>query len=168
MEASRDVERFRDLVVQQADDLEAAHDKRLSIHGRARAMELELPPRPDIPHAGLRAGVDALAPVKIEAITTAVSGVRKWDRAAGTAARNVSPAEPSTRDTHLLMLAALCQQVNAWRLVEKRAARTRRALDLAERVFDAYQNKQKEDLTELLQRLSGRVAQIYSTLHPGE
>jgi energy-coupling factor transporter ATP-binding protein EcfA2 len=168
MEASRDFERFRDLVVQQADDLEAAHDKRLSIHARARAMELELPPLPDIPHPGLRAGVDALAPIKIGAITTAVSEVRKWDRAAGTAARNVSPAEPSTRDTHLLMLAALCQQVNAWRLVEKRAARARRALDLAERVFDAYQNKQKEDLTELLKRLSGRVAQIYSTLHPGE
>jgi len=66
------------------------------------------------------------------------------------------------------MLAALCQQVNAWRVAEKKAARARRALDLAERVFDAYQHKQKEDLTALLQRISRRVAQIYSALHPGE
>ena len=69
MEASRDFERFRDPVAQQADDLEAPHDKRRSIHSRARAMELELPPVPDIPHAGIRSAVDALAPVPSEAIT---------------------------------------------------------------------------------------------------
>ena len=35
-------------------------------------------------------------------------------------------------------------------------------------MFDAYQTKQKEDLAELLQRISRRVAQIYAALHPGE
>ena len=50
------------------------------------------------------------------------------------------------------MLAALCQQVKTWRLAEKKAARALRALTLADRVFDAYQTKQKEDLTELLSR----------------
>jgi energy-coupling factor transporter ATP-binding protein EcfA2 len=168
MEASRDLERVRDPVAQQADDLEAAHDKRLSIHNRARALELELPPVPDIPHVGLRGSVDALALVKIDAITSALSDLRKWDRAAAALARKASPMEPTTRDTQLVMLAALCQQVNAWRLAEKRATRARRALDLAERVFDAYQNQQKEDLTALLQRISRRVAEIYSALHPGE
>jgi energy-coupling factor transporter ATP-binding protein EcfA2 len=168
MEASRDLERFRDPVAQQADDLEAAYDKRLSIHNRARAMELELPPLPDVPHAGLRGSVDALAPVKIEAITSSLSEIRKWDRVAGTLARKASPPEPGTRDTQLVILAALCQQVNAWRLAEKKATRARRALDLAERVFDAYQKKQKEDLAELLSAISRRVAQIYSALHPGE
>ena len=39
---------------------------------------------------------------------------------------------------------------------------------LAETVFDAYQQKQKEDLGNLLQQISGRVATIYSALHPGE
>jgi recombinational DNA repair ATPase RecF len=168
MEASRDLERVRDPVAQQADDVEAAHDKRLSIHNRARALELELPPVPDIPHVGLRGSVDALALVKIDAITSALSDLRKWDRAAAALARKASPMEPTTRDTQLVMLAALCQQVNAWRLAEKRATRARRALDLAERVFDAYQNQQKEDLTALLQRISRRVAEIYSALHPGE
>jgi ATPase subunit of ABC transporter with duplicated ATPase domains len=62
----------------------------------------------------------------------------------------------------------LCQQVNAWRLGERKAARARRALELAERVFDAYQNKQKEDVTALLTQISRRVAEIYATLHPGE
>jgi energy-coupling factor transporter ATP-binding protein EcfA2 len=168
MEASRDLERFRDPVAQQADDLEAILDKRLSIHARALAIGLELPSVPDIPHARLRESVDALAPVKIEAITSALSEMRKWDREAGKLARKASPSQPSTRDTQLVMLAALCQQVNAWRLAEKKAARARRALDLAERVFDAYQTKQKDDLTELLKRISRRVGEIYSALHPGE
>ena len=168
MEVSRDLERLRDRVAQHADDLEAAHDKRLALHNRARAMELELPRLPDRLHAGLRDSVDALAPVEIEAITSHLAEIRTWDRAAGTWARKAPPQEPSTRDTQLVMLAALCQQVNAWRLAEKKAARARRALDLAERVFDAYQKKQKEDLAELLTAISSRVARIYSALHPGE
>jgi energy-coupling factor transporter ATP-binding protein EcfA2 len=168
MEASRDLERFRDPVVQQADDLETLHDKRLSIHSRALAMGLELPPLPEIPLSAIRDSVDALVPVKIDAIASALSELRKWDRAAGKLARNASSPKTSTRDTQLVMLAALCQQVNAWRMAEQKVARARRALDLAERVFDAYQTKQKEDLTELLKRISSRVGQIYSALHPGE
>ena len=64
MEASRDLERFRDPIAQQADDLGAAHDKTASPFTIARApWTLELPPVPDIPHASLRRSVDALAPV---------------------------------------------------------------------------------------------------------
>jgi energy-coupling factor transporter ATP-binding protein EcfA2 len=168
MEASRDFERFRDSVVQLADDLEAIHDKRVSIRDRSHAIGLDLPVPPDTPDAALREAIDALAAVKIDEIATSLAAVRKWDKTAGTLARKVAPAEPTTRDTHLVMLAALCQQVNAWRLSEKRAARARRALDLAERVFDAYQDKQKEDVAELLKRISHRVGEIYSALHPGE
>ena len=168
MDTSRDLERFRDPVVQQGDDLEAAHGKRLAIQHRARSVDLELPPLPDIPLAALRSNVEALASIEPDAVSKAVAEIRKWDRAAAALAKKASPAKPSTRDTQLVMLAALCQQVNAWRVVERKATRARRALDLAERVFDAYQEKQKEDLSELLKRISRRVAQIYSALHPGE
>ena len=168
MEASRDLERVRDPIAQHADDLGEAHDKRVSIRDRALAADLELPPVPEMPDASLRQSVDALAPVDLQAVTSAVSELRKWDKTAGTLARKVWSAGPSTRDTHLVMLAALCQQVNAWQLAERKAAHARRALDLAERVFDTYQSKQKQDLTELLKQISQRVARIYSSLHPGE
>ena len=168
MAASRDLESVRDSVAQLADDLEAAHDLRLSIHSRAGGMELGLPAVPEMPHALPRVSVETLTPLDIDAIASAMSDLRKWDRSAGTIAGKAAPAEPSARDTQLVMLAALCQQVNAWRLAEKKATRARGALEIAERVFDAYQNKQKEDLTELLKQISLRVARIYSTLHPGE
>ena len=168
MEASREFEGLRDPMVQLAEDLEALYDRRASIHDRAHAIGLELTPAPDIPYEALRKNIDALAPMPADAITRALSAVRKWDKAAGGLASKASPSEPSTRDAHLMMLAALCQQVNGWRLAETKAARARRALDLAERVFDAYQNKQKDDIAELLKRISHRVGEIYSALHPGE
>jgi energy-coupling factor transporter ATP-binding protein EcfA2 len=168
MEASRDLERFRDPLVQEADDLEAAYERRLSIQSRARAIELDLPSPPAIPYGGITESIEALAPVAIEPIASAVSEIRKWDRAAGTLARKAAPPAPSSRDSQLVMLAALCQQINAWRMAEKKAARASRAQDLSERIFDAYQKKQKEDLAGLLSTISRRVAQIYSALHPGE
>ena len=168
MDASRDLERFRDPVTQQADALEGAHARRLAIYGRARGMAVEIPPVPALPDTRIQDNVNALAPVDIEAITRHLSDMRQWDRAAGKLARQVSPAEPSTRDSQLVMLAALCQQISAWRQAEKKNARALRALNLAETVFDAYQRKQKDDLGELLGEISGRVAKIYSTLHPGE
>ena len=167
MEASRDLERLRDAMTQQADDLAAAHEQRKSIQSRASAQELELPPVPEGPPSALTDSIEALAPIASDAIKSWLSELRTWDRAANTAARKAVP-KSSTRDTQLVMLAALCNQVNAWRLAERKAARASRALDLAERVFDAYQTKQKEDLSGLLTRISGRVAEIYATLHPGE
>ena len=43
-----------------------AHEKRLSLHDRARAMALELPAVPALPCAALHASVDALAAVDID------------------------------------------------------------------------------------------------------
>jgi energy-coupling factor transporter ATP-binding protein EcfA2 len=168
MEATRDLERFRDPILEQEDGLESAHDLRRGIYDRAQAAELEIPPVPALPDARIRDQVEALAAVDIDAIATHLADVRRWDKAAAKLARHLSPPEPSTRDSQLMMLAALCQQINAWHHAEKKDARAERALGLAEAVFDAYQRKQKEDLGDLLQQISGRVAKIYSALHPDE
>ena len=168
MEASRDLESCRDPILEQAEGLERAHDLRQTIYDRARKMDLEIPSVPALPDARIPDQVDALAPVDIDSITSRVTELRRWDKAAAKLARQISPAEPSTRDSQLVMLAALCQQINAWQQAEKKNARAQRALAMAETVFDAYQEKQKEDLGNLLRQISGRVAKIYSALHPGE
>jgi energy-coupling factor transporter ATP-binding protein EcfA2 len=168
MEAARDLERCRDPILEQAEGLERAHGLRQTIYDRARAMGLEIPAVPALPETKIGDQVDALAAVEIGAITRYVSEVRRWDKAAAKLARQISPAESSTRDSQLVMLAALCQQINAWQQAEKKSLRAQRSLALAETVFDAYQQKQKEDLGNLLRQISGRVAKIYSALHPGE
>ena len=168
MEASNELERLRDAVVQQADHLEALHENRMAIRQRALALGLELPPLPDVPYAAVAGSVDALAPIATEPIARALAENRKWERAAAGLAKKSPRSEPAARDEQLVMLAALCQQINAWRMARHKASRAGRALDLAERVFDAYQRKQKDDVAELLKRISTRVGQIYSALHPGE
>jgi energy-coupling factor transporter ATP-binding protein EcfA2 len=168
MEASRELERVREAIAEQVEDLVTAHDQRLSLSNRARTSALELPPLPSLPRPQLQDSIDALAPIPIEPIRGYLSEVRAWDRAAGKLVPKRSASRPSTRDTQLVMLAALCQQVQMWRVAENRAARAHRAFILADRVFDAYQTKQKADLAELLKQISHRVADIYSALHPGE
>ena len=168
MEAARDLERFRDPILEQADGLESADDLRQAIYDRAHGLKLGIPPVPSFPDTKIREQVEALARVDVDAITSYLSDVRRWDKAAVKLARQISAAESSTRDSHLVMLAALCQQITAWQEAETKNARAQRALVLAETVFDAYQQKQKDDLGNLLQQISGRVAKIYSALHPGE
>ena len=168
MEASRDLERFRDPILQQADGLESAHELREGIYDCARGSDLEIPRVPPPPGTRIHDQVGALAPVDVEAITTYLSEVRRWDKTVGKLASQISTPEPSERDSQLMMLAALCQQIRVWQQAERKNARAERALAVAETVFDAYQRKQKDDLGELLESISGRVAKIYSTLHPGE
>jgi energy-coupling factor transporter ATP-binding protein EcfA2 len=168
MDAAHDLERFRDPMLEQADALDSAREMREAIYDRVRALQLEIPPVPAQPDTKLRDQVEALAPVAIAGITSHLADLRRWDKAAAKLARQIAPPKSGTRDSHLMMLAALCQQISAWQQAEKKNARAQRALTLAETVFDAYQQKQKEDLGQLLQQISGRVAKIYSTLHPNE
>jgi energy-coupling factor transporter ATP-binding protein EcfA2 len=168
IDASRDLERFRDPILQQADEFESAHDLRDGIYDRARGFDLQVPPVPALPDTRIQDQVGALAPVDVAAISSYLSEMRRWDKTVGKLARHLSTPEPSERDSQLMMLAALCQQIQAWQHAEKKNARTERALALADTVFDAYQRKQKDDLGGLLERISGRVAEVYSALHPGE
>jgi hypothetical protein len=127
-----------------------------------------MPPVRPLAGTRIQDQVETLAPVDVEAITSHLSEVRRWDKAVGKLARQIAPPEPSARDSQLVMLAALCQQIRVWQQAEKKNVRAQRALALAETVFDAYQRKQKDDLGKLLERISGRVAKIYSALHPAE
>ena len=168
LEASQELERVRDPIAEWADDLDASHDRRSALQNRGRARKLDLPALPDVPLEGLQNSLDALIPIDVKAITGYLAELRKWDQAAGKLAQKLASSSVNTRDTQLLMLAALCEQIKTWRLGEKKAARALQAFNLADRVFDAYQSKQKEDLAELLKRISRRVAQLYAALHPGE
>jgi len=168
MEASRDLERFRDPILEQAEGLDAAYGLRDVIYERGRGMNLEIPPVPPQPDARIEDQVDALATVDVDETTSYLSELRRWDKSVAKLARQISAPEPNERDNQLMMLAALCQQIRAWQQAEKKNARAKRALTIAETVFDAYQQKQKDDLGELLEQISGRVAKFYSALHPGE
>ena len=167
-DAQQDLERCREGVAQLAADLRAARDKRQSLLSRAKALHADLPAVPALPEAGLKDAVAALAPIDMAVVTAFVSEIREWDRAAQRICKESASPPAPTRESQLVMLAALCQHIATWRAAEKKAARAVRARDLAEAVFDAYQERQKDDLAKLLTQISRRVAELYSALHPEE
>lgn len=167
MEATRELEQRREEVAQMGAALRAAHERRESLARRASAFQIELPALPSFPQAPL-AGIESLAAVDAKAMGDFHSALRRWDQAAREACAQAAPAASTTRESQLVMLAALCQQIGSWRASERRAAEAARACALAEKVFDAYQERQKQDVAALLARISLRVARIYLALHPGE
>src|SRR5262245_8587287 len=66
------------------------------------------------------------------------------------------------------MLTLICEHVRAWRAAAAELVRAQAALGVAERVYDAYEERQRRQLEEMLSSISGRVAEIYGALHPGE
>jgi energy-coupling factor transporter ATP-binding protein EcfA2 len=168
LEASQELDRARDPAAGWLQDLGAAHDRRSSLRNRGRGVKLDLPALPDSPLAGLLSSLASLAPIDIKPVAAYLAELRKWDQAASKVAQKSAASPAGARDTQLLMLAALCEQIKTWRLAEQKAAKALRAYALADRVFEAYQSKQKDDLAELLKRISQRVAQLYASLHPGE
>jgi energy-coupling factor transporter ATP-binding protein EcfA2 len=167
MEATRELEQRKEAVAQLSAALLGAQEKRAALLRRARSVPLELPALPAFPPLAL-AGLDALASVDAAAVAEYHGALKAWDKAAREAGKKAAPAPASTRDGQLVMLAALCQQISTWRAAEKRLAEVVRARDLAEKVFDAYQEKQKDDVAALLSQISLRVARIYLALHPDE
>jgi DNA repair exonuclease SbcCD ATPase subunit len=161
------MERCREAMTQLSGGLRAAHDKRAALVRRATPVQVELPPLPAFPAEAL-AGLDTLAAVDARPVADYHSALRKWDQAAREAGKKAGPAAAGTRESQLMMLAALCQQISAWRAAERKLAQAARARDLSEKVFDAYQDRQKEDVAALLSQISLRVARIYMALHPGE
>src|SRR5262245_597261 len=121
MEASRDLERFRDPILEQADGLESARELREAIYERVQGLSLEIPPVPLPPDTRIQDQVGALAPVDVDGITSHLSELRRWDKTISKVAKQIATPEPSERDNQLMMLAALCQQIRAWQQAEKRA-----------------------------------------------
>ncbi len=170
MEASRELERLRDPIAEWAEDLDAAHRQAIgSSRTRARHGVRRCRRFPRFLPRASRAASTRSQPVDIEAITACVTGLQKWDKAAGKLVKKRSCRRSQhTRHPARHAGGACASRSRGWRQARAEGRRALRAFTLADRVFDAYQTKQKDDLAELLKRISQRVAQIYAALHPGE
>jgi energy-coupling factor transporter ATP-binding protein EcfA2 len=168
LDATQELERCRDAVLQWSEGLRAAHQRRESLARRAKQAQIELPALPAFPRAALEGRLDTLAPIEAGATSDYQSRLRQWDLSAREICRKAAPAAATTRESQLMMLAAICGQIKTWRAAETKLAEATRAGELAEKVFEVYQERQKADVAALLSQISLRVARIYLALHPGE
>ncbi len=163
LEASRELDQLGEAARSSLDTASAAADSRRAILSQARALLIELPPIP-----GLPAAFEGTGPIDGAALESFASGIERWDRAAREAIEKSVPSSGGTRQSQLGMLAALVEQVRLWRAAQKDLLQAKKAYDLADRIYDAYQERQKERLEQMLKSISEKVAELYEALHPGE
>jgi DNA repair exonuclease SbcCD ATPase subunit len=163
VEATRELEKAREGVQAWRDSFAAALDARRAVFEQARALKVTLdePPAPSPAPARDE-------PIDLEGLRALSKLVEVWDVGARAALQAKAPAASPTRQSQLAMLAVICEHVRAWRGAAAELLRARKALELAERVYDAYEERQRRQLEEMLGSISGRVAEIYGALHPGE
>ncbi len=141
-----------------------------ALFAQARANGVELPEPPSVPEA-FSTALERGAVLDSAVVEELCGSVARWDesaRAAVASASNDASSPNDKRGAQLAMLAGLAGQIQVWRSAAAEQERAKRALALAERVYDAYQKRQKEQLEGILESISLRVAEIYQALHPGE
>jgi energy-coupling factor transporter ATP-binding protein EcfA2 len=153
--SSRDREEAEERARASLSALASAADRRRALRAQARALGMDLTEVPP-------------APSDLGGAESFRSAVARWDEEARKAVDSSSEVEADPRKTQLGMLAQLGEQIRLSRAAERDLAREQKALDLAERVYEAYQDRQKEQLEKILHSISERVATLYDALHPGE
>jgi hypothetical protein len=96
------------------------------------------------------------------------TAVRGWCTTASKAARDAIEPASTARESLLVDIGVLTEQARGWRRAMDDAHRVQRAAELAEQVFEAYSARQGRYFSDILDRISARVADIYSRLHPNE
>jgi energy-coupling factor transporter ATP-binding protein EcfA2 len=163
LEASREMERIGEDARSCLDTLGAASETRRAIVAQAKALRIELPRIPSV-----AAALDARGPIDLAPLEALASEIERWDRAAREEVAKSAPASGGTRQSQLGLLAALLEQIRVWRAAQKDLVQAKKAYDLADRIYDAYLDRQKAQLEQMLKSISQRVAELYSALHPGE
>ncbi|MGH2764966.1 MAG: AAA family ATPase [Actinomycetota bacterium] len=139
------------------EELEAASRRADSFRPRASGLGLELPTAPAAPTATLRRALDGREQVDRVVVDDFLRTLADWLSAAQGAVRSATPTR-SPRDTALVEIGALSQQARTWRDTAGKAERARRAVDLAERVFKAYERRQQDYFRDILDQISNEAS----------
>ena len=75
---------------------------------------------------------------------------------------------PPSRESGLVRLGTICEQGRRWRAAVDGSRVAQAAFELADRLHVTYQQVEAARYRAILSSISSRVAQLYSTLHPGE
>lgn len=155
-------------LVELAARLDAAARRDEGFHRRAADLGVELPPPPTSPSADLRQATAERRPAVDTSIAEFGAEWARWREAARELVSGAVEPGSTVREGILVETGTLIEQARTWRRLAGEAERASRAADLAARVFDTYSGRQTQYFAEVLDRISGRVAEIYARLHPSE
>ncbi len=146
--------------------LNGAHRSRREARTRVLQHNVQLVELPAIPVDALNRAVDEVQVMGTKAVEDYVHAVESWDQQAIEALDAAIPAPATGRDQALVEIGVLHSESTAWRNAIRRHGEAMAAYELAERVFSRYQQRQHEHFQEVMEHISGRMAEIYMFLHP--
>ena len=167
-EAAEELEGRRSDLQHVIDELSDAESRRQTLMERGGVLELSFAQLPSDPRDAVRASLRERKPVDPAALTNFEQNLIQWDGAARQLCQDASPPSSETEQDAILELASLCEKSKVWTRAKGNAARLQKARGFADKILKAYQKRQKTYLSKILKEISGRVADIYEKLHPGE
>lgn len=149
------------------EDLSRTRDKIGGFARQADEAGIQLPVAPELPISVLRLALERREPIDPQVIVGIDDSIQAWLRDSRTLVEAAQPTA-APRERLLVAIGELVERARRWRDSADRSERARRAYELADRVFSVYQRRYHDYFASILDRISGRVAGIYSKLHPGE
>ena len=147
-------------------ELREAGKQRADVRQRSLRETVNLPELPPSPIDDLGHAVDGVVEVSKEVVARYLDTLGSWDGQAIAALDNAIPATTTERDQALVEIGVLHSEGIAWRTALKTHSQAAAAFALAGRVFSEYQQRQHRHFQDVVQQISGRVAEIYGFLHP--
>ena len=167
-EASNRFDGAREDVLKQISALNGAEAWRSERRTKAAIAGVQLAAIPASPTAALSHALHSYSPIDAELVKSYTSELQAWDSEAVVILDGAIPAASDPREQIRWDVAKACQQAGVWNGARIRADSARRAWELADGIFQAYQERQGRHLRKILTSISDRVADIYEFLHPDE
>ncbi|MDQ3914536.1 MAG: AAA family ATPase [Actinomycetota bacterium] len=123
-----------------------------------------------VPKAPAVLGIDAelLGELDVDEVEVYMQEAQGWLNGAAEVLEKQAPLPANQARAKLIAIGSLAADARTWRDGKEAEVRTEAAAALAEAVFDSYQLHQRQYVELILDRISGRVSDIYRKLHPGE
>ncbi len=167
-EAAAALERARREAKKIVGAVQSVHNTRRDIAKRASQLDVELEDPPDFPADDFLIRVSEVERIPRGVAEVYLSAVWDWDKEALCAVEDAIPESATERDQALVEIGVLHTLAIDWHDANREFARRRRAYGLAEQIFTSFQDRQSAYLSETLEQISVRCAEIYAFLHPDE
>lgn len=166
-EAFADLNEKRQSLTSVLDAARALTSKIRSTANESSSLGVRFIPAPASP-AVLAVDSELLAEVDFEELHLYLQEAAGWLKSAAEALDKEAPPPADTARATLISIGSLAADARSWRDGKVAWERAEAAASLAREVFDSYQLHQRQYVELILNRISGRVSDIYSKLHPGE
>ena len=167
-QAEADLDRARRNARKFVATLKSVHDARLAIADRAKGLGLKLDEPPDFQSDRFLNRVSNVERMQRDFAEVYLGAIQVWDKEASHALEDAIPEPATERERALVEIGVLHTLAIEWRDASREAVRRRRASDLAERLFNRYQERQSAYLNQTLEEISAHCSAIYAFLHPHE